>query len=136
MYVVKLSAAATAAIQQMIPNLDKVSAQELREANADQDNQDVARILADMGDEEYCSIQIANTVWCPRCGVCHAAEPVRYELEEEAESFELDADDVVTVNKAHIEAGPHNGDRYLMDFDTHLCSCPGCGNVFTTQRFA
>lgn len=81
-------------------------------------------------------------VFCPNCGYHHEPQPVKYDLEEEKESFEgyldgveMDGDTVI-MDSCHVEAGPYNGDRNLMDYEVLLCSCPICNNTFTTEKLS
>lgn len=79
-------------------------------------------------------------IFCPYCGHKHTAQPLTYRVENEFESFQDNLKEfktkgegentVVTIPSAHIEAGPSNGDRYLMDYDVNALQCPHCNKTF------
>ncbi|MFA5436637.1 MAG: septation protein SpoVG family protein [Candidatus Neomarinimicrobiota bacterium] len=77
-------------------------------------------------------------IYCPKCGALHEVQPVQYKLEDEVESFSTEGyetmgegeNTIISIPSAHIEAGPCNSDRYLMDYDVKACSCPKCKATF------
>ena len=85
-------------------------------------------------------VESAKKIWCPHCGLHHVPTPVKYKVENEYETFqeelkEFETEDegentIITLPSAHIEAGPYNGDRFLMDYDVKACSCPSCKATF------
>ena len=84
-------------------------------------------------------------IYCPKCGCLHEVSPIQYKLENEVEAFPpcltkdyqttgKDENTIVTLPAAHIEAGPYNGDRFLMDYDVKACSCPNCKATFYIEE--
>ena len=81
-------------------------------------------------------------IYCPKCGHQHEVSPIQYKLENEVESFSTNGyltsgegeNTIVTLPAAHIEAGPYNGDRFLMDYDVKACSCPNCKATFYIEE--
>lgn len=83
-------------------------------------------------------------IYCPKCGHQHEPQPIQYKLENEYSSFESnikgylvsgeEENTTITLPFAHIEAGPYNGDRFLMDYDVKACSCPNCKATFYIEE--
>lgn len=79
-------------------------------------------------------------VICSSCGLTHERQPVKYDLGSEKDSFKEELtkfeviDDECVIPRAYLEAGPYNGERFLIEEKVFFCECPGCGNSFTTSK--
>jgi Zn finger protein HypA/HybF involved in hydrogenase expression len=77
-----------------------------------------------------------SKVFCPKCGSSENISGATYPLEDERESFEDSlggfdvVEDEVIIPKGYLEAGPYNGDRFLLETEVKVYDCRKCNCTF------
>lgn len=52
---------------------------------------------------------------------------------EDLEDFTIDKENI-SIKTCNVEAGPYNGDNYLVELEMTICDCPICNTTFAFSK--